>query len=164
MGVVRKGHLRCTFDSSGSRQWPHLLLPWIKITPLFQSSFLAKHELGCIITLILFPARSKMFCTNDIHIFCQRNSCIIRWTLKIFMHYRWIFIYFCATIHALWVHKGCNLYCGKCGSWYWPRSCNWGGPSWVKSTSSFFQCFITMYGNTKVTPAVHGCHGNFPFY
>ena len=21
-----------------------------------------------------------------------------------------------------------------------------------------------MYGNTKVTPAVHGCHGNFIFY
>ena len=23
---------------------------------------------------------------------------------------------------------------------------------------------ITMYGNTKVTPAMHGCHGNFMFY
>ena len=47
MGVVRKGHLRCTFDSSGSRQWPHLLLPWFRVTPLFQSSFVTKHELGC---------------------------------------------------------------------------------------------------------------------
>ena len=23
---------------------------------------------------------------------------------------------------------------------------------------------ITMYGNTKVTPAVHGCYGSFKFY
>jgi len=36
------------------------------------------------------------------------------------------------------VSKGCNLYCGKSGWWYWPRSCNWSDPSWVKSTSSFF--------------------------
>ena len=52
------------------------------------------------------------------------------------------------TIHALlelWVHKGCNLYCGKSGRWYGPRSCNWGDPSYVKSTSSFFQCFHLKY-------------------
>ena len=35
-------------------------------------------------------------------------------------------------------YTDCNLYCCKYGKWYWPTSCNWDDPSWVKSTSSFF--------------------------
>jgi len=37
-----------------------------------------------------------------------------------------VYVLLC-NIHALlelWVHKACNLYCGKSGWWYWPRSCN----------------------------------------
>ena len=38
-----------------------------------------------------------------------------------------------------------NLECTKavtlhCWRWYGAISCNWGDPSWVKSTASFFQC------------------------
>ena len=88
----------------------HLLLPWFFSCILFQSSFLYSKtwiRLQPFCYCILLPKRG-----------CQ--SCIIvnLWA---------VFMYFCATIHALlelWVHKACNLYCGKSGWWYWPRSCN----------------------------------------
>jgi len=42
-------------------------------------------------------------------------------------------------VNVLWCNYWCligtlstqrlNSYCGKCGRWYWPRSCNWGDPS-----------------------------------
>ena len=64
---------------------------------------------------------------------------------------------------------------------------NLGDPSWIKLTSEFFffysgmdsvmykyykhlqmhvavACIITMYGNTKATPAMHSRHGNFFLY
>ena len=106
---------------------------WFWVTSPFQWSFLAKHELGC---------KQNLFCNCIVGIITY--WCIIGWTPKIFMHWV-VFTYFCVTIHSLfelWAHKGWNLFCGRCGKWYWPRSCNWGDPPWVKSTTSFFQCIL----------------------
>ena len=61
----------------------HLLLPLFWVTPLFQLNVLPKHELGCKWNLFV------------VAYFCQKGggtliySCIIGWTVKMFMHYRW---------------------------------------------------------------------------
>jgi len=103
----------------------HLLLPWFSVTPHFQSSSLAKHE-------------------HNIHFvkayFCQKG--VDLWKYSCTVGKLQLLGGVCAIIHALlqpWVHKGSNLYYGKCGRWYWPRSCDRGDPSWAKSASSFFQ-------------------------
>ena len=112
----------------------HLLLPWFIVTPHFQSSSLAKHEHN-----IHFV--NAYFCQKGvdlwyIHVLLDelgKYSCTID-KLQLLGGV-------CAIIHALlqpWVHKGSNLYYGKCGRWYWPRSYDRGDPSWAKSASSFF--------------------------
>ena len=104
----------------------HLFLPWLRVTPLVQSIFLK-------IKFILAKERVN----SDI---------IYYWmTLKIFIHYRWIsgwslYNTLVQLFMPYWSTQGLQPILWKCGIWYWPRSCNWGDPSWVKSTSSFFQC------------------------
>ena len=42
--------------------------------------------------------------------------------------------------------KTVTLHCSKSGRWYWPRSCNWGKPFWVKLTSQASSlAFVSRY-------------------
>ena len=50
------------------------------------------------------------------------------------------------------------------GVWYWPDPATEITHLGLNQPLFIFQCIISMYGNTKVTPAVHSCHGNFIFF
>ena len=118
----------------------HLLLPWFRVTPLVQSSFLTKYELCCCIFKLHISGWS-----SDIFIFYWMNSEILN-----FMHY------IGESLGGLYVILWCNYLCPtgtfstqrlqpilwKCGRWCWPRYYNWGDPSWVDSISSFFSSVV----------------------
>ena len=120
----------------------HLLLQGFRVTPLVQWRFLANNELGC-----------KWYSFCDCTFVPKEGG-----TVAIFMYYWmdsekyfmhcWLtfrqYLCFMQVFMPYWnfdYTKAVTLYCGKSGRWC--RSCNWGNPFLVKSTSNFcLNCVI----------------------